>query len=85
MNRENAKAWSLILQIGISMIVPIILCLLIGIWLDKFFGTAPVIMIVMIILGVGAGFRSVYVLTKEFYKDKDSYVDINKYRNKDKK
>ncbi len=82
MNRDTAKAWSLILQIGISMLVPILMCLFGGIWLDKWLGTAPIIMIVLIIVGVLAGFRSVYVLTKDFYKDKDSYVDTKKYRDK---
>jgi len=85
MNRESMRAWSLILQLGISMIVPIMLCLFLGIWLDKVFGTKPVIMIVFIILGVCAGFRSVYVLTKEFFEDKDSYINTDDYKNKDTK
>lgn len=82
MNRESAKAWALILQIGISMLVPILLCIFVGIWLDKVFDTKPILMIIFIILGVGAGFRSVYVLTRDFYKDKDTYIDIEKYKNK---
>lgn len=80
MNKDTTKAWSLILQIGISMLVPIFMCLFIGIWLDKIFDTKPIIMIVFILLGIGAGFRSVYVLTKSFYKDKDTYIDVNKYK-----
>lgn len=85
MNKESAKAWSLILQLGISMVVPIFLCLMAGIWLDKVFSTAPVIMIIMILIGIGAGFRSVYILTRDFYKDKDTFTDMTKYRNKDDK
>ncbi len=84
MNRESVKAWSLILQIGISMLVPIFICIFLGIWLDKIFDTKPVIMIIFIIIGVGAGFRSVYVLTRDFYKDKDTYIDIEKYKDKNK-
>lgn len=83
MNKESAKAWSLILQLGISMIVPILICLFIGVWIDRFFDTSPLFLIIFIILGVGAGFRSIYVLTKDFYKDKDTYINFDKYKNKD--
>lgn len=79
MKKDVIRAWSLLIQLGISMIIPIIFCLFIGRWIDGFFGTKPVFMIIFIIMGVAAGFRSVYMLTKEFYKDKDTYLDIKKY------
>ena len=82
MDRNSMKAWSLILQLSLSMLVPIILCLFIGIWLDKLFGTEPIFMIFFIIMGIGAGFRSVYMLTKDFFSSKDTYVDTKKYRGK---
>lgn len=85
MNRESAKAWSLILQLAISMLVPIFICLFGGIWLDKVTGLKPLFLIIGIILGVGAGFRSVYVLTQDFFKNKDTYINMDKYKNKDKK
>ena len=34
------------------------------------------------ILPVCAGFRSVYVMTKDFYKDKDTYIPIKGIENK---
>ena len=79
MKKDTIKAWSLVIQLGISMIIPIIFCLFIGRWIDRFFGTKPIFMIIFIIMGVAAGFRSVYMLTKEFYKDKDTYLDLEKY------
>ena len=74
--REIGKALALITQIGVSMIVPIFLCLILGSFLDKIFHTGNILMIVFIILGVCAGFRSVYIMTKDFYKDKDTYIPI---------
>lgn len=74
--REIGKALALVTQLGVSMLVPIFLCLLIGTFLDKVFHTGSVFMLVFIILGICAGFRSVYMLTKGFYKDKDTYIPI---------
>lgn len=82
MRREIVKALSLVTQIGISMVIPIVMCLFIGLFLDRLAGTSPLFLLIFIFLGVGGGFRSVYVLTKAFYKDKDTYIDINKYKNK---
>ena len=66
--REIGKALALVTQIGVSMIVPIFLCLILGSFLDKIFHTGNILMIVFIVLGVCAGFRSVYIMTKDFYK-----------------
>ena len=56
------ETFSLISQLGISMIGPIILCTLLGVFLDKKLGVA--LTIPLIILGVLAGARNVYVLIK---------------------
>ena len=79
--KEIGRALGLITQLGISMLVPILICLCIGVFLDRITGTAPICMIIFIILGVLAGFRSVYMLTLDFYKDKD---DPYYYKKKDK-
>lgn len=71
MGREIAKALSLLTQVGISMFVPIFVCFLIGSFLDKVLNTSVIFMIIFLILGIGAGFRSVYMLTRDFYKDAD--------------
>ena len=80
--REIGKALALITQIGVSMVVPIFLCLILGSFLDKIFHTGNILMSVFIILGVCAGFRSVYVKTKDFYKDTDTYIPIKGIENK---
>ncbi len=80
--KEIARALGLISQIGITMLVPILICLGIGVFIDRAFGTAPVFMIIFILLGVPAGFRSVYMLTLDYFKDKD---DPYYYKKKDRK
>ena len=56
------ETFSLISQLGISMIGPILLCTLLGVFLDKKFDVS--LIIPLIILGVLAGGRNVYVLIK---------------------
>ncbi len=64
---EVTKAISMILQIGISMMVPVFLCLFAGYKLDEKLGTSYLV-IIFIILGILAGFKSVYTITKGFYE-----------------
>lgn len=55
--------FALISQLGISMIVPIFLCTFAGVKLDEKFGTS--LTVLLIILGVLAGARNVYVLVRQ--------------------
>ncbi len=65
-----AKGLIMISQIGISMLVPIFLCVYVGRKLDDSFGT-NYITIIGILLGIMAAFRNIYLMTKSFYaKDK---------------
>lgn len=66
-NREVVDMLVLILQIGITMLVPIMLCLLGGAWLDTYFKTKW-IAVVGFALGVAAGFKNVYRLVKRYLK-----------------
>lgn len=51
---------TMITQLSIHMMTPIFLCLAIGLFIDKTFGTK--ITVVMLILGVLAGARNAYIL-----------------------
>lgn len=62
------KAFLMISQISISMIVPIFLSSYIGYRLDMHFETGYWF-IVFLILGIAAAFRNIYKLTKPFYAD----------------
>jgi ATP synthase protein I len=68
------------------MLVPIIMCVFIGKWLDGYFGTNGILLIIFIILGVGAGFRSVYDLTKSFCEEQNDkehrFANPTEYMNK---
>lgn len=61
------KNISLISQLGISIITPILLGVFIGQLIDKWVGTQGIFVIVFIILGAGAGFLNIFKLigTKE--------------------
>ena len=69
-NNKVIKALMLVSQLGISMMVPIFLCVLAGNFLDKKAGTAFFLPL-LLLLGIAAAFRNVYYLLKPFYaKDK---------------
>ena len=68
-NREIMKSIALINQIAISMMVPIIGCIFLGILLDRWLGTSPLFIIIMVFLGMGAAFVSLYKITKSFSKN----------------
>ncbi len=64
--KSVVQTFSLISQLGISMIAPVILCTVAGVWLEEKLSipfTIP-----LIILGVLAGGRNVYALIKHASK-----------------
>ena len=61
------KAFVMIFQVSISMIVPMAMCGALGFYLDQKFGTG-FLFIFFLLLGMLASFRNVYYLTKEFYQ-----------------
>ncbi len=69
-NNDVIKGIIMITQIGLTMLVPIFLCVFIGYQLDLHFQT-DFWFIIFLILGFLTAFRNVYVLTRQFYaKDK---------------
>ncbi len=72
-----AKAFILVLQIGITMIVSIALCGGVGYYIDHRFGTS--LMVFFIALGVISGYRGVYSLIMQFIdfgSSDDKYQDM---------
>lgn len=60
---------ALISQLGISMLTPVLLCVWFGTWLrDK---TGIDLVIPLILMGIFAGMRSVYVLLRSALKDSE--------------
>lgn len=71
--RDNKviKALLLVTQLGISMMVPMFLCVFAGRLIDQKAGTG-FFLPVLLLLGMAAAFRNVYYLLKPFYaKDKE--------------
>lgn len=67
-NRDILKSLAMINQIAIAMMVPIIGCVFLGIFLDRWLHTSPLFIIIMVFLGMGAAFRNLYKMTKSFAK-----------------
>jgi len=64
------RSFMMISQISISMLVPVFLCLFLGIKLNEWLDTKWYVPL-FLFLGMGAAIRNVYHLTKGFYaKDK---------------
>ncbi len=80
MNNDISKALALFTQIAITMLVPIFICFFIGNGIDKLLDINGVFLIIFTVIGIMAGFRSVYMLVRGFFKDKDTYVDMNKIK-----
>ena len=56
-----------VLQFGINMLVPIFLCTFSGIFLDRFFHTSFLV-IILFFVGAVAGGRNVYIFAKQIYE-----------------
>lgn len=66
--KDIARALSMLTQIGVSMFVPIFMCVLVGAWLDKVTNLSPLFLIIFIILGVGAAFRTIYMMVRKYWE-----------------
>lgn len=62
---------ALISQVGIMMLVPIIGGVLLGAFLDRLAKTNGIFLIIFVLLGVGASFRNLYVLSIQKGKEYD--------------
>lgn len=67
--KNNRKVWmslTLILQFGLNMIVPILLCTLAGVWLGEKYDI-PIITVPLFIIGALAGFTNIFKMAKKIY------------------
>ncbi|MBR4966596.1 MAG: AtpZ/AtpI family protein [Lachnospiraceae bacterium] len=63
--KEVFKLLTCITQFGINMLVPTVLCFLLGLWLDKQLGTSFLV-VILFFVGAAAGARNVYRLVKKY-------------------
>ena len=71
--RSVYNTLALISQLGISIIVPILLCAFVGVFLENKFSIS--ITVPLIILGVLAGVRNAYYLVKNANEDPEDKKD----------
>ena len=68
-NKGVFQTLSLISQLGLSIVTPILLCTVLGVYLDEKFTISSTVW--LIILGVLAGVRNAYVLLRQANKDSE--------------
>lgn len=66
-NRKAFQVIPLVLQFGINMIVPIMICTMLGVWLGRRFDI-PFVVVPLFIVGALAGFTSIYKMARKVYK-----------------
>ena len=70
-NREIVEAFSMVMQFGLNMLIPIGMCMALGIWLGDNYHMDWVV-IPLFFIGALAGYTSIYKMSKKFLKnDKD--------------
>ena len=66
--RSVFQAFTMIIQFGLNMIVPIVMCTLFGVWMGEKF-QMPVITIPLFLMGALAGFRNIFIMEKKIYQN----------------
>lgn len=69
-NREHEpgffKGMAMLASMGITMVVSTFIGLLMGIYLDGFFGTKPWLTVIFLFFGIAAGFKNIFLMTKKY-------------------
>lgn len=68
-NSEIVESFSMVLQFGLNMITPIVMCIALGVWIgDKY--NMDWIVIPLFFIGALAGFNSIFRMVKKYLKNK---------------
>ena len=65
--RKVFQAMTLVLQFGLNMIVPIVMCTMFGIWLDEKYDM-PWVIVLLFFMGALAGFTNIFKMAKPIMK-----------------
>ena len=65
-NRKVFQCLTLILQFGLNMIVPIVMCTLFGVWIGRKCGVEW-IAVPLFVIGALAGFTNIFKMAKKIY------------------
>jgi ATP synthase protein I len=73
--RQLFRSLGLLSSVGISMVAASLIGLFIGIYLDEWFGTKPWMTIIWLGIGIAAGFRNIFILTRRALRERDGSKD----------
>lgn len=73
--RQLFRSLGLLSSVGISMVAATCIGLAIGIYLDKWLGTKPWMTVIWLGIGIAAGFRNIYILTRRALREQDGPKD----------
>lgn len=73
--REFMRSLGILSSIGISMVAASIIGLFIGYSLDKWLGTTPWMTLIWLGIGIAAGFRNIFILTRRALRDQKKDQD----------
>ena len=73
--RQLFRSLGLLSSVGISMVAATCIGLFIGVYLDEWFGTKPWMTIIWLGIGIAAGFRNIYILTRRALHDQNGPKD----------
>ncbi len=72
--RNSAIQMAFASSIGIAMVLAIFGCLLLGVYLDRKFDSGNAFTLLFLVIGIGAGFRNLYVLIKKNFPDEEPII-----------
>jgi len=61
-------------SVGIAMVLAIFGCLLLGVYLDRKFDSGNVFTFLLLLIGIVAGFRNIYVMIKKNFPEEESII-----------
>lgn len=73
--RQLFRSLGLLSSVGISMVAASCIGLFIGITLDKWLGTDPWMTIIWLGIGIAAGFRNIFILTRRALREQNGPKD----------
>ena len=72
-SREVFRSLSMLTQLSLELLIPILIGVFGGLGLDKLFHCSPVFVIILTIVGIAAAFRNLYVWSvREIHRAKNS-------------
>lgn len=64
MKKSPYTGLALITQVGLNVLIPILACMLFGLWLEKKFNSRGILLIVFTLIGIAAGIGNILKLGK---------------------